>query len=267
MALPNNISATMESRAMDVLIEYIPKIALSIFALIIGIWLIKQISKVFNRLLFKSQIDETLYPFFSSIVNIGLKLFLFITVAGFLGIQTTSFFAVLASAFFAIGLALQGSLSNLAAGVMIFLFKPFKIGDIVNLSDNTGRVEEILIFNTILMDDSKKIIFIPNSIILNGIVKNNSGRGQYVHKLRIPLKHIYPFTTVKPLMQSSIDSINELNVEKPVDIIIQMMEPKIYWIEISYICEWNLKDSIADSIYNSIQDKLLENSIEIGNPK
>ncbi len=267
MALLNNVSSTMELKVMDVLIEYIPKIAFSIFALIIGLWLIKQLSRIFNKLLNKSKIDQTLYPFFSSIVNIGLKLFLFITVAGFLGIQTTSFFAVLASAFFAVGLALQGSLSNLAAGVMIFLFKPFKIGDIINLTDNTGRVEEILIFNTILIDDSKKIIFIPNSIILNGIVKNNSGKGKYVQKLRIPLKHIYAFSLVKPLIEESIDSINDLPVEKPIEIIIQVMELKVYWVEISYVCEWSLKDSLGNIIYNSVQDKLLENNIEIGNPK
>jgi len=267
MALINNVSATMESKVIDILTEFIPKVAFSIFALIIGLWLIKQLSRIFNRLLHKSQIDETLFPFFSSIVNIGLKLFLFISIAGFLGIQTTSFFAVLASAFFAVGLALQGSLSNLAAGVMIFLFKPFKIGDIVNLTDNTGRVEEILIFNTILIDDSKKIIFIPNSIILNGIVKNNSGRGQYVHKLKIPLKHVFPFTAVKPLIEEAVESFDEPSVEKPVEIIIQIMEAKVYWVEVSYICDWSLKDSIANQFYKSIQDKLLENGIEIGNPK
>ena len=267
MALINNVSATMETKIMDILIEFIPKVAFSIFALIIGLWLIKQLSKVFNRLLLKSKIDATLFPFFSSIVNIGLKLFLFISIAGFLGIQTTSFFAVLASAFFAVGLALQGSLSNLAAGVMIFLFKPFKIGDIVNLTDITGRVEEILIFNTILIDDSKKIIFIPNSIILNGIVKNNSGRGQFVQKLRIPLKHVFAFSIVKPLVEESIESLKELDVEKPVEIIIQLMEAKVYWVEVSFICEWSMKDSIANRVYNAIQDKLLENNIEIGNPK
>jgi small conductance mechanosensitive channel len=258
---------TFQEKISRLIVEFTPRVIFAILAILIGLWIIKYLAKGFNGVLKKSKVDETLFPFFSSLVNIGLKLFLFITIAGSIGIQTTSFFAVLASAFFAVGLALQGSLSNLASGVMIFLFKPFKVHDIITVGENTGRVEEILIFNTIIIDDMQKLIFVPNSTIMGGVVKNYSGRGKYIHKLLVPIKHGIAFDTVKLIMEEAIKNAEDIKIKNSVDIICLRMEQRVYWIELSVICEWNDKDLVANKIYRTIQSSMLEHNIKIGEQK
>lgn len=264
----NNISIySLQEKISRLVVEYTPRIIFAIIAILIGLWIIKYLARGFNGVLKKSNVDETLYPFFSSLVNIGLKLFLFITIAGSIGIQTTSFFAVLASAFFAVGLALQSSLSNLASGVMIFMFKPFKVHDIITVGENTGRVEEILIFNTIIIDDMQKLIIVPNSTIMGGVVKNYSGRGKYIHKLLVPIKHGVPFDDVKQIMEEAIKNAKDIKLRSAIDIICLRMDQRVYWVEISVTCEWKDKDLISNKIYRTIQSSMLENNIKIGEQK
>ena len=264
----NNISVELiQVKVIDWLLEYGPRLIFAIILLVVGLWVIKYVSKGFGGVLRKSNVDETLFSFFSSILNVGLKLFLFITILGSIGIQTTSFFAVLASAFFAVGLALQSSLSNLASGVMIFLFKPFKLYDIITVGDNTGRVEEILIFNTIIIDDMQKLIFIPNSTIMGGVIKNYSDRGKYIHKLLVPIKHGIAFEFVKQIMYDGIAAAEDIELLEGADIILLKMDSKVYWVEISMTCEWAVKDVLANKIYRTIQSSLLEHNIKAGEQK
>lgn len=146
----------------------------AIIVLIIGLFIIGRIDKIFQRFLTQRRVDPTLTSFFISLINISLKILLIIVVITMLGVETTSFVAVIAAAGFAVGLALQGSLSNFAGGVLIVFFKPYKVGDYIEAQGQAGTVKSIQIFNTVLKSPDNKTIVIPNGAISNGSIINYS---------------------------------------------------------------------------------------------
>jgi len=152
-------------------LSYGPKLVLAILTLIIGLWIINSLVKRANKH-FTSKADPTLGSFISSLVSVILKGVLLIAVASMIGIETTSFIAVLGAAGLAIGLALQGSLANFAGGVLILMFKPFKVGDLIDTQGQIGTVKEIQIFNTILKTADNRIVIIPNGGLSNSSLIN-----------------------------------------------------------------------------------------------
>ena len=157
--------------------EYAPKVIGAILTLIIGFWIIGRITSMIGRVMDKRKMDESLRPFLISIVSAGLKVLVLLSVAGMFGIETTSFVAIFGAMAFAIGLALQGSLGHFASGVMILIFKPYKVGDLVQLGGgNEGTVREIQIFNTILETLDNKWIIVPNSLVTSNVMTNISGQ-------------------------------------------------------------------------------------------
>ncbi|MCF8370207.1 MAG: mechanosensitive ion channel [Bacteroidales bacterium] len=159
---------------VDLFVIYAPKLALAIIVLIIGLLVIKSITKLFNKLLKKRKMDEALTSFLSSFVSILLKVLLVISVIEIVGVQTTSFVAILAAAGFAVGMALSGTLQNFAGGVMLMIFKPFKVGDFIEAQGYSGTVKEIQIFNTILKTPDNKTIIQPNGSLATGSMVNFS---------------------------------------------------------------------------------------------
>jgi small conductance mechanosensitive channel len=119
------------TKAVELVITYAPKVILAIITLIVGLWLIGLITKVTRKSMEKTNTDKTLIPFMTNLVSWLLKVLLFISVASMVGVATTSFIAVLGAAGLAIGLALQGSLGNFAGGVLILIFKPYNVGDLI----------------------------------------------------------------------------------------------------------------------------------------
>lgn len=156
----------------SMVMEYAPKLLLAIVTLIVGIWIINAFVRFLKRTMNKRDVDPSLIPFTSSLANVVLKAMLLISVASMVGIQTTSFVAVLGAAGLAVGLALQGSLANFAGGVLILLFKPFKVGDVIEAQGFIGIVKGIQIFNTILNTFDNKRIIIPNGAISSGPITN-----------------------------------------------------------------------------------------------
>ncbi len=159
------------------LIDYSPKAITALAILIVGIIAINLTTKALRVILKKRNVDDTVRKFLGNLVNWGLKAFLFVIVISKLGVATTSFAAVIAAAGLAIGLALQGSLSNFAGGTLIMLFKPFKIGDLIEAQEQIGVVKEIEIFTTKLVGLSNKEIIIPNGVLSNGNIINYSTEG------------------------------------------------------------------------------------------
>ena len=125
-----------------------------------------------------AKVDPTLIPFMSSLVSWGFKVLLFISVASMIGIATTSFVAVLGAAGLAVGLALQGSLANFAGGVLVMVFKPYKVGDLIESQGHLGVVKEVQIFNTILIAPQSKRVIIPNGATSNGSIVNYTAEGK-----------------------------------------------------------------------------------------
>lgn len=152
-------------------LSYGPKLLLALLTLIIGLWVINRFVQTLNKNL-TTRVDATLGQFVSSILSVIFKLVLLIAVASMVGIETTSFVAVLGAAGLAVGLALQGSLANFAGGVLILLFKPFKIGDLIEAQGHIGSVKEIQIFNTILKTGDNRIVIIPNGALSNSSLIN-----------------------------------------------------------------------------------------------
>ncbi len=157
--------------AAELTLSYAPKLLLAILTLLLGLWLINRMLNSADAALSK-RFDPTLTRFVHSLVGTGLKLVLLIAVAGMIGIQTTSFIAVLGAAGLAIGLALQGNLSNFASGVMILVFKPFKVNDVIDGGGHVGTVKEIQIFTTVLTTADNRRVIIPNSALVSSAVTN-----------------------------------------------------------------------------------------------
>ena len=145
-------------------------VALAVF--IIGKWLARWVANLVKKSMEKGGAESTISTFLSKLTYYCLFVVVLITAAGQLGIKTTSFLAILGAAGLAIGLALKDSLSNFASGVMIILFRPFKVGDCVTAGGNTGSVKHIDIFNTILMTGDNQRIIIPNSSVTGGAITN-----------------------------------------------------------------------------------------------
>jgi len=160
--------------AMKLLIEYGPSVIGAIVALIIGLWIIKWILKLVNGIMVRSKVDDSLRPFLKSLTSALLKIMLIISIMSMLGIAMTSFIAILGAAGLAVGMALSGTLQNFAGGVMILLFKPFKVGDFIEAQGFTGVVKEIQIFVTILTTGDNRTIIIPNGGLSNGSMVNFS---------------------------------------------------------------------------------------------
>jgi small conductance mechanosensitive channel len=158
----------------DVIKKAGPNLLLALVTLVIGLWVIKLVVKGVNKGMERSSIDISLRKFLASLVGMGLKALLFISVIQMVGVQMTSFVAILGAAGLAVGLSLQGSLANFAGGVLILLFKPFKIGDFIEAQGHTGSVKIISIFTTVLTTPDNKTIIIPNGNLSNSSITNYS---------------------------------------------------------------------------------------------
>ncbi len=163
--------------AYPIILEYSLRLIAAIFIWIIGSWIIRKIVSRFRKTMEKAAYDVSLKKFLTNLVSWILKIVLIVVILGIVGVETTSFAAILAAAGLAIGLALQGSLGNFAGGVLIMIFKPFKIGDVIEAQGQIGSVKEIEIFTTKLTGLSNKEIIIPNGILSNGNIVNYTTEG------------------------------------------------------------------------------------------
>ena len=157
---------------IPMIMEYGSRVLLALITLAVGWWLINRLTAKLGNLLALRKADLALQGFISSLANIILKVLLVVSVASMIGIQTTSFVAAIGAAGLAIGLALQGSLANFAGGVLILLFRPFKIGDWIEAQGISGTVDSIQIFHTVLRTGDNKTVIVPNGTLSNGIITN-----------------------------------------------------------------------------------------------
>lgn len=172
---PSNVSMDVFlSKMVDLGIAVGSKILFALLVLVVGRWIVRRLNKLLNRILTKREVEASLTTFVRSLVSITLNLLLIIVIIGILGIETSSFIALFASAGVAVGMALSGTLQNFAGGVMILLFKPFRVGDFIEAQGQSGTVREIQIFNTILTTSDNKVIIIPNGGLSTGLMKNYS---------------------------------------------------------------------------------------------
>jgi len=155
-----------------VLIEYSPRLISATIIFVVGWTVIKLIKKLIMRIMVKREMEPTLSKFLADILIWTLKILLFVTVISRLGVENSSFVAIIGAAGLAVGLSLQGSLSNFAGGVLIIMFKPFKVGDFIEAQGVMGTVKQIQIFVTQLSTVDNQVIFVPNGVLSNGTIIN-----------------------------------------------------------------------------------------------
>lgn len=188
----------------EMAIAYAPKILLAIAVLVIGLRLINWVADLTGKMMQRNNVSEDIRPFLESMLGMILKILLLFSVAGIVGIETTSFVAVLAAAGFAVGMALQGSLSNFAAGVMIIIFRPYRVGDLIQVEGEMGHVLEVQIFNTIISTFDNKTVIIPNGIAISGIITNLSTRDYLRVDLNVSMPYAEDFDKVEAIILDAL---------------------------------------------------------------
>lgn len=159
---------------IPLIMEYGSRVLLALLTLAVGWWIINKVSARLGKLVGLRNADLALQGFISTLANIVLKVLLLVSVASMIGIETTSFVAAIGAAGLAIGLALQGSLANFAGGVLILMFRPFRIGDWIEAQGVSGTVDSIQIFHTVLRTGDNKTVIMPNGSLSNGIITNTN---------------------------------------------------------------------------------------------
>lgn len=170
--------AKITTQITELAIGYAPKVLMAIITLIIGFWIVKKLVKFFEKSMKKSNTDISLTKFLSSILGAILKVMVLLSVAGMFGVDTTSFIAILGGLMIGVGMALNGTLGQVASGIMLMIFKPIKVGDLVDIGGgNIGTVESINAFNTELATLDNKRIYVSNSNVTGNTITNISGQG------------------------------------------------------------------------------------------
>lgn len=159
---------------LPVALQYGAQIMLALLTFLFGWWLINTLTAKVSSLLQRRQVDPTLHGFIGSLASVVLRVLLLVSVASMIGVETTSFIAVIGAAGLAIGLALQGSLANFAGGVLILLFRPFRVGEWIEAQGVSGTVNSIQIFHTVLKTGDNKTVVVPNGALSNGHITNFS---------------------------------------------------------------------------------------------
>lgn len=176
----DNITQNIDPNLLNLFIEkitlYIPKVITALLVLLIGFWIAGKIRKILKKAFEKTEFDPAVETFLESILTFLIKTMIVLAALNLVGIPMASFLAILGAAGLAIGLALQGSLSNFAGGVIILIFKPFKIGDFIEAQGHSGSVKEISIINTTLLTGDNKTVIIPNGKLSNASIVNYSAQ-------------------------------------------------------------------------------------------
>ncbi len=194
-------------KVIDYAVTFAPKLAGAIIILIVGFWLVKKLANLFALSLERAKFSKEVTPFLVSFASIAMKIVVLLAAASLIGIETTSIVGILAAAGFAVGFALQGSLSNFAAGILIMVFKPYKIGDIVELHGKFGKVEDIHIFNTVVITPGLKTLIIPNGKVIDDTITNFSAKGAVRIELNVTMPYEESFPKVKEVLLSALDSV------------------------------------------------------------
>jgi len=214
---------------LKILIDYSPKLISAIVILFVGIYVIRLINRLVKKIMVKRNLDPTLSKFLADILIWVLRVLLFVTVISKLGIETSSFVAILGAAGLAVGLSLQGSLSNFAGGMLIILFKPFRVGETIEAQGVIGTVSEIQIFVTKIISANNQTVFIPNGILSNGIITNFSVAGMRRMDLVFSLSYSTDIKVAKDVVMEVMKSHPKvLKTPEPVVLVRDLTDSAIH---------------------------------------
>jgi len=241
-------------KAWSLTLDYAPKVIMALLVLWIGGLLIRMLARVLSKVLDRRGVEPTLKRFLHSLVTISLRILLFITAIQMLGVATTSFIAIIGAAGLAVGLALQGTLANFAGGTLILLFKPYKLGDLIEAQGVLGTVKEIQIFTTILLTPENKTAIVPNGAMANGNIVNYSADGKMRVDLTFGLSYSESIDMARQVLESVMKAnktvlqapapsitVAKLNIEGIELAVRPWCDPKDYWTVYFGILEEGIK--------------------------
>ncbi|MDX2024141.1 MAG: mechanosensitive ion channel [Deltaproteobacteria bacterium] len=223
---------------------YVPQVLLALVTLVIGLWAVRVATNMLGKLLGRRGIDPTVGNFLRSLMSWTLKVVLFISVASMVGIKTTSFVAILGAAGLAVGLALQGSLSNFAGGVLILIFRPYKVGDLIEAQGHLGVVKEIQIFTTTLLSPQNQMIIVPNGPMANGVIKNYTGAGMLRVDLNVHIAAGADLAAAKSLLLETLSKDPRVLTNPAPTVAVEALEPGAVKLAVRPYCTpdnyWNV---------------------------
>jgi small conductance mechanosensitive channel len=201
LQIPTDSASLWINKIKETGMDFAPKLISALLVLIVGLWVIKILGRIIGKFMTARHYDASLQTFLISFFKVTMNILLIITVASMLGVNTTSFAALIAGAGIAIGAALNGSLGNFAGGVMMLVFKPFKMGDLVEAQGITGNIAEMGIFNTVMLTPDHKTVILPNGPLSTGIITNYTTAGY----LRVDLEFaVAPDVNIEKARQTAI---------------------------------------------------------------
>lgn len=206
---------------MQLAISYAPKVLGAIITLFVGFWIAKVVAGRLRKALESKEVDESLIPFLHSLVLILIKVLVLFSAASMFGLEVTSFVAIFSAIAFAVGMALQGNLSHMAAGILILFFKPFKVGHFIVTQGYSGTVKEIQIFNTILTTLDNRIIIVPNGAIMSGPIENLTANDKRKVPMTFGIGYGDDIDKARKVIQQVADACPEIDHSQSVDIIVK----------------------------------------------
>jgi small conductance mechanosensitive channel len=204
----------------NMVLEYAPMVLGALLTIIIGFWVAGFITKRARKAMEKRELDPSLVPFLSSMISVGIKIMVLLSAAGMFGFEVTSFVAIFGALAFAIGMALQGNLSHLAAGILILFFKPFRVGHFIVTQGYSGTVKEIQIFNTILTTLDNRVIIIPNGAITSGPIENLTANPTRKVPMTFGIGYSDDIDKARRVIEEVAKSCKEIDQSQPVDIFV-----------------------------------------------
>lgn len=245
------------------IIFFAPKVALAFIVLWVGLKIIKKIEKPLNSLLKKAGLSDSIRPFLISIINFLAYIIIFFVVAGIIGIDLSLFASIIAASVFAIGMSLQGSLSNFASGLLVLSLKPYKANDFIQVEDKFGKVTKIDVFSTIVTTPGNKSLIIPNSKMTEEIITNYSNEGCVRLDVEVHIPYHESFERVKPIIENALADIPQILAEPKMEIGITKFESHAVTISVwPYINPENYWETTF-KVHENIKTAFAENDIEV----
>jgi small conductance mechanosensitive channel len=251
--LTKDINSYIPDNIVEIVAGYAFSLLMALLIFIIGKWIVNKIVGIFGKLLRKVKgMDETLIKFLENIVYYALMIVVLLTSLGKLGVETTSFLAILGAAGLAIGLALKDSLGNFASGVMIILFKPFKVGDAVTAAGVTGSVSEVGIFNSVFITPDNQKIIIPNGAITSGSIININANDTRRVDLIVGIGYNDDIKKTKDVLNDIITSNEKILLDKGITVAVsELADSSVNFVVRAWVKTpdyWDVKFALTETI-------------------
>ena len=251
--ITKDIKSYIPDNIVEIVASYAFSLLMALLIFVIGKWAVNKVVKLLGKVLRKVKgMDETLIKFLENIVYYALMIVVILTALGKLGVETTSFLAILGAAGLAIGLALKDSLGNFASGVMIILFKPFKVGDFVTAGGVTGSVSEVGIFNSVFITGDNQKIIVPNSAITSSSITNVNAFDTRRVDLVVGISYDDDIKKAKDILTSIISSNEKVLIEKGITVAVsELADSSVNFVVRAWVNTpdyWDAKFGLTESI-------------------